>query len=144
MFLFIAISYMAFVSNQRAQVRKVAIAWEEGRGKLYHALEHEFRDDLPAWNAELDSVKLSVRFKEPDVLFEAGQSIVRPRFKEILDESSFGYARIVHTYGGAVEEVGSRGIPPAKARSPIHITTTWRCHRIEPGQCSCTASSRQH
>jgi hypothetical protein len=68
-FLFIAVTFMAFVSRQQQQVRRVAVAWEEGRGNLYRALEAEFRDDLVEWNAELDSLTLSVRFKEPDVLF---------------------------------------------------------------------------
>lgn len=117
-FLFIAVTYMAFVSRQQAQVREVAIAWEEGRESLYGALETEFRDDLEAWNAELDRVTLSVRFKEPDVLFEAGQSVVRPRFQAILREFFPRYARIVHQHGGAVEEVRIEGHTSSEGPGP--------------------------
>ncbi|MDZ4257684.1 MAG: OmpA family protein [Gemmatimonadales bacterium] len=108
-FLFIAVTFMAFVSRQQQQVRRVAVAWEEGRGDLYRALEAEFRSDLLAWNAELDSLTLSVRFKEPDVLFEAGRSVVRPRFQEILRDFFPRYARIVRAHGTSIEEVRIEG-----------------------------------
>jgi outer membrane protein OmpA-like peptidoglycan-associated protein len=108
-FLFIAVTFMAFVSRQQQQVRRVAVAWEEGRGNLYRALEAEFRDDLVEWNAELDSLTLSVRFKEPDVLFEAGRSVVRPRFQEILRDFFPRYTKIVRANGTAIEEVRIEG-----------------------------------
>lgn len=117
-FLFIAVTYMAYVSRQQAQVREVAIAWEQGRGTLYRALEAEFRDSLQTWNAELDSVSLSVRFKEPDVLFEAGQSTVRPRFQAILRDFFPRYARIVRTHGDAVEEVRIEGHTSSEGPGP--------------------------
>jgi outer membrane protein OmpA-like peptidoglycan-associated protein len=117
-FLFIAVTYMAFVSKQQAQVRRVAIAWEEGRGSLYRALEAEFQKDLEEWNAELDSLTLSVRFKEPDVLFEAGQSMVRPRFQEILSDFFPRYARIVRAHGGSIEEVRIEGHTSSEGPAP--------------------------
>lgn len=117
-FLFIAIAFMAFVSRQQQQVRRVAIAWEEGRGNLYRALDAEFHEDLPRWNAELDSLTLSVRFKEPEVLFEAGQSIVRPRFQEILRDFFPRYARIVREHGAAVEEVRIEGHTSSEGPEP--------------------------
>jgi outer membrane protein OmpA-like peptidoglycan-associated protein len=72
-------------------------------------LEAEFRDDLVEWNAELDSLTLSVRFKEPDVLFEAGRSVVRPRFQEILRDFFPRYTKIVRANGTAIEEVRIEG-----------------------------------
>lgn len=117
-FLFIAVTYMVYVSRQQAEMREVAVAWEKGREELYTALEEEFREDLPAWNAELDRVTLSVRFMEPDVLFEAGQSVVRPRFQAILNDFFPRYARIVHQHGESVEEVRIEGHTSSEGPGP--------------------------
>lgn len=117
-FLFIAVAFMAFVSEQRKQVRQVAIAWEQGRGSLYRALESEFKGDVTRWNAELDSTTLSVRFKEPEVLFEAGRSEVRPRFQEILRDFFPRYVRIVRQHQGSIEEVRIEGHTSSEGPEP--------------------------
>lgn len=56
------------------------------RERLYEDLEREFEKDLQKWNAVLDREKLSVRFREPKVLFEQGEAEVQSAFKEILDD----------------------------------------------------------
>lgn len=117
-FLFIAVSYMSFVTKQQSKVRQVAIAWEAGRGELYRDLEIEFAKDLSTWNAEIDSVTLSVRFNEPDVLFEAGSSVVRPRFEEILRNFFPRYTSIVKRHGESIEEVRIEGHTSSEGPGP--------------------------
>ena len=58
----------------------------ELREDLYKDLKSEFEKDLPEWNAVLDREKLSVRFREPKVLFAQGEAEVQFAFKEILDD----------------------------------------------------------
>ncbi|MDE0481806.1 MAG: OmpA family protein [Candidatus Poribacteria bacterium] len=65
------------------------------REELYKDLENEFEKDLQKWNAVLDREKLSVRFKEPKVLFKQGEAEVQFAFKEILDDFFPRYIRIL-------------------------------------------------
>ena len=73
-FLFIAISYMNSLQIKAKQIKKIAVAYQELQDDLYHDLNEEFKYDLPKWKAEIDRETLSVKFHEPDVLFEQGRS----------------------------------------------------------------------
>lgn len=84
-FLFIAISYMLDIRADKEKIEQIAIAYEKLREDLYTDLHEEFKDDLPKWNADLNE-ELSIRFKEPEVLFDPGGAKVRSRFKKILDD----------------------------------------------------------
>lgn len=108
-FLFVAVTYMTYVSRERERIAQVAIAWNESQRRLYDTLVVTFADDLPRWNAEVDSISLAVRFKEPDVLFAAGSAEVRPAFKAILQSFFPRYAAIVHSFGEDVAEVRIEG-----------------------------------
>lgn len=65
---------------------KIFTDYVDLRGDLYTALETEFEADLQEWDAILDRETLSVRFSEPEVLFETGKADVRTKFKDILDD----------------------------------------------------------
>ncbi len=65
------------------------------RGDLYLALENEFKEDLEEWDAVLDRETLSVRFREPEVLFKQGEAEVQGDFKEILDDFFPRYIQIL-------------------------------------------------
>lgn len=65
---------------------KIFTDYVDLRGDLYTALETEFEADLREWDAILDRETLSVRFSEPEVLFETGKADVRTKFKNILDD----------------------------------------------------------
>ena len=62
---------------------------------LYHDLFREFEKDLEKWKAELDRETISVRFKEPKVLFDQGNVEVKTAFKEILGDFFPRYVRIL-------------------------------------------------
>lgn len=81
------------------------------RGNLYLALETEFKKDLPRWNAVLDNETLSVRFREPEVLFDQGKADVKSDFKKMLDDFFPRYIRILKQpeYIGAIAEVRIEG-----------------------------------
>ncbi len=65
------------------------------REELYKDLKKEFEKDLQKWNAVLDREKLSVRFREPKVLFKQGEAEVQFAFKEILDDFFPRYIKIL-------------------------------------------------
>ena len=85
-FLFIAISYMLHAKRETDKIKAIAVAYIQLQLDLYNELKAEFKDDLKKWNADLDDETLSIRFKEPEVLFEPGSAEVRPLFKKILDD----------------------------------------------------------
>ena len=65
------------------------------RESLYIDLKNEFEKDLAKWDADLDSETLSVRFKEPEVLFEQGKADIQSAFKGILDDFFPRYIQIL-------------------------------------------------
>jgi outer membrane protein OmpA-like peptidoglycan-associated protein len=83
-FLFIALSYMIDTRKANEDIKRIATTYLENHDEIYQALLNEFQTDLPRWNAEIDSVSLIVRFKEPEVLFQAGQADLQDKFKTIL------------------------------------------------------------
>ena len=62
---------------------------------LYLDLKKEFEEDLEKWQAVLDREKISVRFREPTVLFKPGSCKVQPAFKEILDDFFPRYIKLL-------------------------------------------------
>ena len=96
--------------EQAARMRQIAVIYSDLREKLYNELEAEFRNDLPKWGAELDH-DLSIRFKEPDVLFASGKSELTNRFRDILSDFFPRYVRILSgpSYRDSIEEVRIEG-----------------------------------
>lgn len=90
---------------------KIFTDYVELRGNLYIALEREFEKDLERWNAILDRETLSVRFREPKVLFAQGEAKVQFAFKEILDDFFPRYIQILKRpeYVNAIAEVRIEG-----------------------------------
>ena len=90
---------------------KIFTDYVDLRGNLYLALETEFEKDLPRWNAVLDNETLSVRFREPEVLFDQGKADVKSDFKKMLDDFFPRYIRILKQpeYMDAIAEVRIEG-----------------------------------
>jgi len=110
-FLFIAISFMNSLQIRAKQVREIAVAYQELQGQLNLALYEEFKDDLSRWDAEIIFETLTVRFKEPEVLFTTGSFEVRPRFQQILSEFFPRYLKIMRfpKYRHSIEEIRIEG-----------------------------------
>ena len=82
-FLFIAVSYMINVTREKDKIKEIAVTYNRLQNELYDDLYSEFKDNLTDWNAEIDRQTLSVRFESPDVLFEMGSSVIKPKFQQI-------------------------------------------------------------
>jgi outer membrane protein OmpA-like peptidoglycan-associated protein len=85
--------------------------YEALQDSLYQDLRTEFEDDLPRWSAVIERKTLSIRFTEPDVLFEKGEATVRPRFKKILNDFFPRYIRILRRpqYRSSIREIRIEG-----------------------------------
>ena len=75
-FMFIAIWYIHTVVTEEDQSRDECT-------EIYKLLESEFRSDFLEWDVRLLE-DLTIRFRNPDVLFEGGKAEIRPEFDGIL------------------------------------------------------------
>ena len=80
-FLFIAIAYISRVRQNQF----VLTDYVETKNQLHDKLVKEFEGDTLKWQMAIGK-NLSMKFKEPTVLFASGSYELTPRFKEILDE----------------------------------------------------------
>ena len=86
---------MLNLTEQEDRLLEIVKTYMKLREDLYLDLKKEFEKDLEKWQAVLDREKISVRFKEPEVLFEPGKAEVRPLFQGILDDFFPRYVRIL-------------------------------------------------
>lgn len=121
-FLFLSVSYIRNVQesqkkeieaieNNQKRIKKIVVAYRELQDDLYNDLLLEFKTDLPLWNAELDKTNLSIRFNEPDVLFEVGKADVKEQFKNILKDFFPRYINILRSekYRNNIAEIRVEG-----------------------------------
>lgn len=80
-FLFVAIAYISRVQKNQS----VLTDYVETKNELHNKLIKEFEGDTLKWQMTIGK-DLTMKFKEPTVLFSTGSSELTPRFKEILDE----------------------------------------------------------
>lgn len=121
-FLFIAITYMMQVSQDRNQLVEIAITYEKTKTAIYEKLLIEFNDDLKKWNAELDRETLAFRFQEPDILFSVGEAEIKEKFKIILDDFFPRYIKILKQYRQDIEEIRIEG----------HTSSEWNKSTLSP------------
>jgi len=90
---------------------KIAENYEKLQNSIYQDLMEEFRKDLKAWDAEIIRDSLVVRFKEPDVLFEPEQAVLRVKFQEILSDFFPRYLKIMlkPEFQSNIEEIRIEG-----------------------------------
>ena len=86
---------MLNLTEQEDRLLEIVKTYMKLREDLYLDLKKEFENDLEKWQAVLDRERISVRFKEPEVLFEPGKAEVRPLFQGILDDFFPRYVRIL-------------------------------------------------
>ena len=100
----------AELEEKNQQVKTIALLYDELREQLYNDLSAEFKSDLPRWKATLEK-DLTLRFQEPDVLFDIGKSSLKPQFSRILDNFFPRYIRILSNikYRDTIEEIRIEG-----------------------------------
>ena len=91
-FLFVAVAYMIQVDDSKSKLRE----YVETRQHLHEKLESEFKGDTARWKMVIGE-DLSMKFKEPQVLFALGSGALQPKFKDILDEFIPKYLDILLT-----------------------------------------------
>lgn len=80
-FLFISIAYISKVQDNQ----EVLSDYVETKTKLHDKLVDKFKSDTIKWQMSIGR-DLSMKFKNPTVLFESGKAELTPDFKNILDK----------------------------------------------------------
>jgi outer membrane protein OmpA-like peptidoglycan-associated protein len=137
MFLVIAILFMVKVEREAKQaelqarqikeqaetIKSIAALYGDVRAKIYAEMYRAFKDDLPVWKASL-TPDLAIRFEEPSVQFDIGQTALKPEFSRVLANFFPRYARILNSpqFRDEVEEVRIEG----------HTSSLWKNLAAEP------------
>lgn len=102
---------LLLVKENEERTVELISEYEALQDSLYQDLRSEFRDDLPRWSAVIERKTLTIRFQEPEVLFERGEAAVRPRFEKILDDFFPRYIRILRRsqYRSSIREIRIEG-----------------------------------
>lgn len=109
-FLFISISYMMQVKKEQAQRDEIFEEFKATKEELYNELNTVFKDDFQQWDVQLDK-DLSIKFTNPDVLFQSGKTNIRPYFSEILNKFLPKYFDIIlqKKYQDKISEIRVEG-----------------------------------
>lgn len=91
------------------QLKQISEHYVRTKYTLYDDLNKEFYADLKNWNAEIDSENLSIRFKDPDVLFVMNQAVLRNKYKETLNDFFPRLLKVVSKYEDLIEEIRIEG-----------------------------------
>lgn len=115
-FLFIAIALMMNANRERDdanierdKIKKVAVAYQQNQVDIFNALMREFEKDLVRWDADIDRETLSFEFKSPEVLFERGDTQIKPLFREILNDFFPRYIQTLRHFKESVSEIRVEG-----------------------------------
>ena len=108
-FLFLALLYMVQVTRTHAVEAEVRMTAVESRQAIYRALDEEFREDLARWNAEFDQPTLTLRFREPDVLFDRNSARIKPEFDAILRDFLPRYVAQLRPFRDIIREIRIEG-----------------------------------
>ena len=90
-FLFISITYMLDVKSKAIGLSDTKNRKEGSEQNntyqlwLHRALDSTFSSHYEKWNMSLDSNN-TIKFHNPEFLFEQGSAVIKPKFQEILDE----------------------------------------------------------
>ena len=120
LFLLIAVMYLVIVERKNEEIERVVLLYEDLREELYRDLLVEFGPDLTRWGAELGE-DLKLRFTDTDILFEEGQSSIKPEFAGILADFFPRYLSILTSpdYRDEITEVRIEG----------HTSSSWSLAR---------------
>jgi outer membrane protein OmpA-like peptidoglycan-associated protein len=109
-FLFMSISYMALMEKKQKEQNIIITNYEESKISLYDELYKTFQNDFDKWDLKLDK-DLSIKFTNPQVLFDPGSAKITPYFKNILESFLPKYLNVVlqNKYQDKISEIRIEG-----------------------------------
>jgi outer membrane protein OmpA-like peptidoglycan-associated protein len=109
-FLFISVAFMGAIQADKKSDEDVVRKYVQTKTEIYNALDSTFKDKISQWNLELDE-DLSIKFTNPDVLFESGSSTITTKFQLILREFIPMYLNVIRDprYADKITEIRIEG-----------------------------------
>ncbi len=125
-FVLLLIGTMLKLQEEFDSKSDIAERYKELQVDIYNDLYKEFEDDLVKWQAEIDST-LTIRFKEPDVLFARGSSKLKLPFKEILSNFFPRYINVLRNkkYIDHIEEIRIEGHTSIEGRNGMNVNESY-------------------
>ncbi|MBN2885908.1 MAG: OmpA family protein [Chromatiaceae bacterium] len=108
-FLFLALLHMLQLERAHQVEVEVRETAADIRAAIYQTLDEEFRADLGRWNAELDRPSLTLRFREPEVLFDRNSARIKPEFEAILSDFLPRYLERLRPFREVIREIRIEG-----------------------------------
>ncbi len=94
-FILLLMGALLQVQEKAEQDEEVVRRYDQTKTQLYIDLQDEFKEDLKAWRATIDS-SLCVRFQEPAMLFDNDKAVLKPLFKDILNDFFPRYIKVLN------------------------------------------------
>lgn len=109
-FMFISISYILEINKKQEQRDAVFKKFKSTKDDLYKEINAEFETDFRKWQVSFDK-DLSIKFTNPELLFQSGETTLKPYFKEILISFFPRYFNIVkqEKYKNEIAEIRIEG-----------------------------------
>ena len=109
-FILLLMGALLQVQEKAEQDEEIVKRYDQIKTQLYIDLHEEFKKDLTVWRATIDST-LCIRFQEPSMLFDEGEDVLKPKFKEILDDFFPRYIAVLSRpqYKDNIEEIRIEG-----------------------------------
>jgi len=99
---------MLQLKETQQKIDQVAEAYVNTNDSILIALETHFGDNLVDWGAEIDPKTLSIRFTKKS-MFNQDESILKPEFKDVLNEFFPEYIKLLSLYKENIEEIRIEG-----------------------------------
>lgn len=109
-FLLISVLYISEVQKKEQETKKLFIEYNQNKKDIHAALQEAFKDKFQEWDMVLDD-DLTIKFNNPEVLFDYLKSDLTPKYKSILDEFLPTYLSILNNpeYRSNIKEVRIEG-----------------------------------
>lgn len=112
-FMFIAISYMMEVNKKQQAIEQVLDSYENTKDTLRLELQELIDKNLEEWKEyiEFDTSNLSIKFVGQEIQFTGNSDVIRPRFKDILDDFIPQYLDVItqEKYRDKIAEIRIEG-----------------------------------
>lgn len=93
-FILLLMGALLRVQEKAEQDEEIVKRYDQIKTQLYIDLQEEFKEDLTVWRASIDST-LCVRFQEPAMLFDYDKAVLKPLFKDILNDFFPRYIQVL-------------------------------------------------
>ena len=94
-FILLLMGALLQVQEKAEQDEEVVRRYDQIKTQLYIDLQDEFKEDLKVWRATIDS-SLCIRFQEPAMLFDNNKAVLKPLFKDILNDFFPRYIKVLN------------------------------------------------